>query len=114
MPSIYLPIDSESPETTEIIALRRAVQEAVGLKLDSARPGQMLCGRFVHYAQNSWAKWEKGGAKMHPAVWELAQLKLKPIIDGEPINDPELQKLLDYLKEEHRGKNTKKSQGPVE
>ena len=31
---------------------------------------------LVHTSQRSWLQWEAGDRKMHPAFWELAQLKL--------------------------------------
>lgn len=43
-------------------------------------PGQ--AGGLVHVSPEVWSKWETGNARMHPAFWELFQLKLERIRSG--------------------------------
>src|SRR5690554_1934848 len=93
------------PSTDEIRDLRKAVQATLEIPLKSARPGQSICGMAVHYDYQSWYGWESGKTKMHPAVWELANLKMRPWINGEPVTDEHLLTWIAHFKKEHRGSN---------
>lgn len=41
------------------------------------------CGRLVHERGIRWAAFEQGDAHMHPAAWELFNLKLAQLKGGE-------------------------------
>jgi len=53
-----------SPEPEEI----RDARQAGGLSQTSA-------AALIHCSRSSWAEWEGGVSKMHPAFWELFQIK---------------------------------------
>ena len=55
---------SSNPRPEEI----RAFRLAAGLTLQQA-------GELVHSGKRSWEDWESGRRRMHPAFWELANLK---------------------------------------
>ncbi|MBT00075.1 MAG: hypothetical protein CMI01_15550 [Oceanospirillaceae bacterium] len=68
----------DSPTKEEIIELREHYQHAAGLK--TKKEAQTECAERIHCAWRTWLQWERGEAKMHPAFWELALIKLSPII----------------------------------
>ena len=104
-PKQYPTAKKQYPATEEIRELRRQTQEALGIPLKTSRPGQSICGMAVHYDYQSWYGWESGKTKMHPAVWELANLKMRPWIAGEPVTDEHLLSWIEHFKGEHRGSN---------
>lgn len=53
-----------SPSPAEI----RAARKAAGLT-------QARAAQLIHCSRSSWAEWESGVSKMHPAFWELFLLK---------------------------------------
>lgn len=67
-----------SPNHTEIVALRRKVQQHFKLRSDLA--GKTLCAELVHAHVNSWKQWEAGDREMHPAFWELVNLKVNELL----------------------------------
>lgn len=104
-PGQYPTAEKEYPAVDEIRALRQNVQRALNLPMRASRPGQSICGMAVHYDYHSWNRWESGKTKMHPAVWELANLKMRPWIEGEPVTDEHLLTWIEHFKGEHRGSN---------
>lgn len=67
------------PNRSEILAARLAVQQSRGLGITAA---QDWCAEQVHTTRRVWQQWEaeEGTAssrRMHPAFWELFQLKTK-------------------------------------
>lgn len=60
------PPDSVRPPTPEEI---KAARKAAGLSQTDA-------GVLVHSALRSWQQWEAGDREMHPAFWELFQMKV--------------------------------------
>lgn len=72
---------TNSPAHTEIVNLRRQVQQQ--FKLRSDRAGKELCGQLVHVAMQVWDAWERGKTTMHPAFWELANIKLTQLLNHE-------------------------------
>jgi len=57
---------ARNPAPAEIVAARAAA----GLT-------QAECAALLHTTLRSWAQWEYGERKMHPAFWELFNIKLK-------------------------------------
>ncbi|WP_090906067.1 helix-turn-helix domain-containing protein [Nitrosospira sp. Nsp13] len=53
-----------NPPPKEIKAAREAVELT-----------QAAAASLVHCTLNTWQKWEYGESKMHPAFWELFQIK---------------------------------------
>lgn len=69
--TLYLE-DVETPIPEQITAFREQVQKNMGMKITAA---QDYCAEMVHVDRRSWQKWERGERSMHPAFWELAQVK---------------------------------------
>ena len=72
---------TDSPDHTEIVNLRRKVQQH--FKLRSDRAGKMLCSEVIYAAYSTWVDWETGKTTMHPAFWELANIKLTQLLNHE-------------------------------
>lgn len=70
-----------SPNHTEIVNLRRQVRQHFKLRSDSA--GRELCGQVIHVTTQAWDAWETGKNTMHPAFWELANIKLTQLLNHE-------------------------------
>ena len=49
---------------------------------------QTEAARMVHAALVSWQQWEAGTRKMHPAFWELFQVKVDALSTTAPENAP--------------------------
>ena len=47
----------------------------------SAELTQESASRLVYSSLNAWSQWERGERKMHPAIWELFQIKTQQLID---------------------------------
>lgn len=56
-----------NPKPADILAARIAA----GLT-------QAAAAKSVHVSTNAWQKWEAGERRMHPAMWELFNLKARP------------------------------------
>ena len=56
-----------NPQPDEIVSVRAAA----GLT-------QAQCAALLHTSLRSWAQWEYGERKMHPAFWELFKIKIIP------------------------------------
>ena len=67
-----------TPTPTQI----RAARQASGLT-------QTAAAKLVHCSRSSWAEWEGCVSRMHPAFWELFQLKSKSNL---PAKSPECKK----------------------
>lgn len=61
-----------NPNTPEIIALREKIQGENNLGITAA---QDKCAELLHTSRRAWQQWERGDRKMHPAFWELINLK---------------------------------------
>lgn len=57
---------SSNPSPEQI----RAAREAAGLS-------QAAAGALLHSTCRVWQQWEYGARRMHPAFWELFQLKVE-------------------------------------
>lgn len=55
-----------SPSPAEI----RAARKAAGLT-------QAHAAQLIHCSRSSWAEWEGGVSRMHPAFWELFSIKTR-------------------------------------
>ena len=55
-----------NPSPDEIKAARAA-----------AALSQTAAAKLIHCSRSTWAEWEGGVSRMHPAFWELFQLKSK-------------------------------------
>lgn len=62
-----------SPSPAEVMALREAVQTRDGIGITAA---QDACAAMLHTSRRAWQQWERGERNMHPAFWELAQIKV--------------------------------------
>ena len=58
----------------QVCKLRQGVQDEHNIRKTAAID---LCAKALHTSRRSWQQWERGEARMHPAFWELAQIKLK-------------------------------------
>lgn len=67
-----LPCVCETPTPDQISASREAVQAAHGVGITAA---QDWCAAQVCTQRRVWQQWERGERKMHPAFWQLAQIK---------------------------------------
>ncbi|ORJ49431.1 hypothetical protein B2M27_15615 (plasmid) [Kluyvera intermedia] len=47
----------------------------------SAELTQATAAQLVYSSLNAWSQWERGERKMHPAIWELFQIKSQQIAD---------------------------------
>ncbi|ELY9612841.1 helix-turn-helix domain-containing protein [Salmonella enterica] len=63
-----------NPTTAEIRAARLA-----------ASLTQSEAAKLVYSSLNAWSQWERGERKMHPAIWELFQIKSSQIADLKEI-----------------------------
>jgi putative transcriptional regulator len=57
---------ASNPSPKEIIAVRQA-----------ANLTQTQAGALVYSALRTWQQWEAGERRMHPAIWELFNLKVR-------------------------------------
>ncbi len=64
----------ESPSAADVKKLREQVQKKQNIGITAAID---ICAAAVHVDRRSWQKWEHADRKMHPAFWELANIKLK-------------------------------------
>jgi len=62
-----------SPTPQQVIELREAFQARRNVGITVA---QDACAKRIHAGRRSWQQWERGDRKMHPAFFELAQIKL--------------------------------------
>ncbi|ECJ5891863.1 helix-turn-helix domain-containing protein [Salmonella enterica subsp. salamae] len=51
----------------------------------SASLTQSEAAKLVYSSLNAWSQWERGERKMHPAIWELFQIKSSQIADLKEI-----------------------------
>lgn len=63
----------ESPAPKDVKALRERVQSAQGMNITEA---QDYCAGKLWTSRRAWQQWEAGDRGMHPAFWELANIKL--------------------------------------
>jgi len=63
----------KSPTPQQVTELRESVRASRNVGITAA---QDACAEIVHAGRRSWQQWERGDRKMHPAFWELAQIKL--------------------------------------
>lgn len=75
------PSSYPTPDHTEIVNLRRKVQQH--FKLRSDRAGKLLCAELAYVAESTWVEWEACKTTMHPAFWELANIKLNQLLNHE-------------------------------
>lgn len=54
----------------------RTARESSGLS-------QTAAAALIHCSRSSWAEWEGGVSKMHPAFWELFKIKAELPADPE-------------------------------
>lgn len=60
----------------EVMAMRKDVQEALGLGITAA---QDWCAAAVHTSRRAWQQWERGERGIHDAVAELAAIKVNDL-----------------------------------
>ena len=60
------PRAGSNPSPTEV----RSAREAAGLS-------QTAAGALVYASLRAWQTWESGDRRMHPAIWELWEIKAK-------------------------------------
>lgn len=73
------------PSQEDIKASRRRVQTTKEIGITAA---QDWCADQVHTTRRAWQQWESGSRGMHPAFWELFNIK---IADLERITSAGLQ-----------------------
>ncbi|WP_318493432.1 helix-turn-helix domain-containing protein [Photobacterium leiognathi] len=62
----------DNPKTAEIVSLRESIQSTNRIGITAA---QDKCAGMLHTSRRAWQQWEKGDRKMHPAFWELINIK---------------------------------------
>lgn len=62
----------DNPKTSEIVSLRESLQLSNSIGITAA---QDKCADMLHTSRRAWQQWEKGDRKMHPAFWELINIK---------------------------------------
>lgn len=62
----------KSPDSVQVLALRLKVQANLQVGITAA---QDYCAALLHTSRRAWQQWETGDRSMHPAFWELAQIK---------------------------------------
>lgn len=63
-----------NPPPEQIRALRESVQARHEIGITAA---QNLCAKAVFTSRRAWQQWEHGDRRMHPAFWEMAQMKVQ-------------------------------------
>ena len=61
-----------NPTPEDIVNLREQLQRASNTGITSA---QDTCAELLHTSRRAWQQWERGERKMHPAFWELINIK---------------------------------------
>lgn len=61
-----------NPAPEEIRAVRETLQQQRGIGITAA---QDVCASLLRTSRRAWQQWERGDRKMHPAFWELLQIK---------------------------------------
>lgn len=51
--------------------------QQIARKRNDAHLTQTVAASMVHSSLRTWQTWESGHARMHPAIWELFNAKLK-------------------------------------
>ena len=69
-----LSADTANPKPEDVLKLREALQKRESIGITAA---QDRCAEMLHTSRRAWQQWERGERKMHPAFWELAQLKCR-------------------------------------
>lgn len=62
---------SKGPQSNPAPEEIRAKRETLGLS-------QTAAANVIYSTCRSWQQWEAGDRRMHPAMWELFNLKTKP------------------------------------
>jgi hypothetical protein len=62
----------KNPDPTDVVELREGIQSRLGLGITAA---QDHCAGLLYTSRRAWQQWEAGDRKMHPAFWELANIK---------------------------------------
>lgn len=62
----------KSPDSVQVLALRLKVQANLQVGITAA---QDYCAALLHTSRRAWQQWETGDRSMHPAFWELTQIK---------------------------------------
>lgn len=62
----------------DVLYFRESVQHAHKIGITSA---QDICAKMLHTSRRSWQQWERGERAMHPAFWELAQIKKSMLVE---------------------------------
>jgi len=66
------------PTPEQICDLRSDIQDHYGMDKTEAID---LCAKLVYTSRRNWQHWERSERKMHPAFWELANIKVKAVMD---------------------------------
>ena len=62
------------PAPAGVLASREAIKARLGVGITAA---QDWCAAAVHTSRRAWQQWETGDRAMHPAFWELFQIKTR-------------------------------------
>lgn len=66
------------PNVVDVIAMRESVQVLRDCGITEA---QGLCADWLVAGIRSWQQWERGERGMHPAFWELANIKFDRFLE---------------------------------
>jgi len=62
----------DNPKKRQIVSFRESIQSKNRAVITAA---QDECADMLHTSRRAWQQWEKGDRKMHPAFWELINIK---------------------------------------
>lgn len=61
-----------NPLPSDVILLREQLQRVNNMGITAA---QDACAAMLYTSRRAWQQWERGERKMHPAFWELINVK---------------------------------------
>lgn len=63
----------KNPNPSDVTSLRTKLQIEIDCGITAA---QDKCAYLLHTSRRAWQQWECGDRKMHPAFWELINIKI--------------------------------------
>lgn len=65
---------ARNPAPAEVVALRESVQMCLGCGITAA---QDWCAEKLFTSRRAFQQWEVGDRRMHPAFWDLLQIRVR-------------------------------------
>ena len=70
-------LPDRQPQNTLEIAVTTPTPAQIREARESAGLSQTAAAALIHCSRSSWAEWEGGVSRMHPAFWELFSTKTR-------------------------------------